>query len=103
MHRQVSKVKVVLGKVLPGRRGRRSSQCQDPPRRGCPSQAKPRDTPQRLLLHVVHILQRPERGTVNHMAETHAQSVSKTSRGGEEKEGRATETRGYKKCKNRVL
>lgn len=42
------------------------------------AQADPVGAPQRLLLHVTHILQRPERGTVNHMAETHAQSVRKT-------------------------
>lgn len=53
------------------------------------SQANPVNAPQRLLLHVAHILQRPERGTVNHMAETHAQSVRKTRRewGGTERRG----------------
>lgn len=50
--------------------------------RGEDAQTDPVGTPQRLLLHVAHILQRPERGTVNHMAETHAQSVKKRGRGG---------------------
>lgn len=49
--------------------------------RGEDAQTDPVGTPQRLLLHVAHILQRPERGTVNHMAETHAQSVKKTRKG----------------------
>lgn len=49
--------------------------------RGEDAEADPVGAPQRLLLHVAHILQRPERGTVNHMAETHAQSVRKTRRG----------------------
>lgn len=49
--------------------------------RGEDAQADPVGTPQRLLLHVAHILKRPERGTVNHMVETHAQSVRKTRRG----------------------
>lgn len=52
--------------------------------RGEDAQTDPVGAPQRLLLHVAHILQRPERGTVNHMAETHAQSVRKTRRGWEE-------------------
>lgn len=49
--------------------------------RGEDAQTDPVGAPQRLLLHVAHILQRPERGTVNHMAETHAQSVKKTRKG----------------------
>lgn len=49
--------------------------------RGEDAQTDPVGTPQRLLLHVAHILQRTERGTVNHMAETHAQSVKKTRKG----------------------
>lgn len=91
MHRQVSNssVKVVLGKVLPcGRKGVRASAKTH---RGEDAQAKPTGTPERLLLHLVHILQRPERGTVNRMAETHAQSVSKTSKGGGEEEGHGDE------------
>lgn len=53
------------------------------------SQANPVGAPQRLLLHVSHILQRPER-TVNHMAETYAQSEEnkKGLGGGVSEEGR---------------
>lgn len=50
--------------------------------RGEDAQADPVGAPQRLLLHVEHILQRPERGTVNHMAETHAQSEENKKEGG---------------------
>lgn len=50
--------------------------------RGQNTQANPVSAPQRLLLHVANILQRPERGTVNHMAEAHAQRVRKTRNGG---------------------
>lgn len=58
--------------------------------RGEDAQADPVGAPQRLLLYVTHMLQGPERGTVNHMAETHAQSVRKTRSVG----GGGTERRG---------
>lgn len=65
--------------------------------RGEDAQADPVGAPQRLLLHVAHILQRPERGTVNHMAETHAQSVRKTrkGRGAQREEGQRQSERRY--------
>lgn len=56
--------------------------------RGEDPQADPVGAPQRLLLHVSHILRRPER-TVNHMAETHAQNEeNKKGWGGGSEEGR---------------
>lgn len=55
---------------LPGEEGKCAAPCQD--HRGEDAQSDPADAPQSLLLHVAHILQRPER-TCNHMAETHAQ------------------------------
>lgn len=68
------------------------------------AQANPVGAPQRLLLHVTHILQRPERGTVNHMAETHAQSVRKTRKrwwggGHTERRDRVREGTRVKVCK----
>lgn len=77
---------------LPGKEGR--CWCRDPPRRGSPG--RPSWTQQGLLLNVAHMLhRRPERGSVNHMAETHAQSVRKTRRGRGE-EGGHREKRGGK-------
>lgn len=59
---------------------------------GDDAQSNPVRAPQRLLLHVSHILQRPER-TSNHMAETHAQNEeNKRGWGGgaeERREGQA--------------
>lgn len=49
--------------------------------RGEDAQADPVGTPQRLLLHVAHILQRPERGRSTTW-QRHMQSVRKTSKGG---------------------
>lgn len=55
--------------------------------RGEDAQADPVGTPQRLLLNVAYILQRPER-TFDHMSETHAQSEeNKKGWGGRQRRG----------------
>lgn len=56
---------------LPGEEGKCAAPCQD--HRGEDARSNPAGAPQSLLLHVAHILQRPER-TFNHMAKTHAQN-----------------------------
>lgn len=56
---------------LPGDEGKCAAPCQD--HRGEDARSDPAGAPQSLLLHIAHVLQRPER-TFNHMAETHAQN-----------------------------
>lgn len=101
MHRQVNNcsmkvagVVVESEKTFPYQIKKKGVQASAKTHRGEDAQANPVGAPQRLLLHVAHILQRPER-TVNHMSETHAQSEENKKGWGADRGGEGQSERRY--------